>query len=167
MNLAGLRTPRPGAVALVILLASPCLSAVEIQCGSFTVYQSNPHLTFVDHRGDGATPGDQRIIKADLVDEEGRAVGRQDIVATVVHPEENGSQTVMSNILERFEQGSISTVTYAKFQDIAGNPSPPEHALVWHVVGGTDAFAGAEGSIRSTPSADGRRAYEHELTCED
>ena len=135
------------------------------ECGTFVVTQESPTLHFLDHGNDGAGTGDQRIIRANLMDEDGNRLGTQNIVAVLLQPDEDGRHPLMATIHDEFSNGGITTLAIGYAPDTGESARPPEHELQRSVTGGTGAFAHATGTVSSRTRDDGVREYRFDIIC--
>lgn len=156
------------AATIVLGSAAPALARSEgPPCGSFDVVIRQDARKYVDHGDEGASPGDQRLNRATLLDPEGNKLGDSYLVATML-PLKDGEDdyTVHSSTVSEFPNGTITAIGIARPKDPESEQAGIAHPVVWTVTGGTGAFVTARGTMTATTRDDGARALKVELTCD-
>lgn len=153
------------AAAALAALAAPAAAADAPACGSFDLYPVADGITPVDEPPEGPSPGDRRIARYLLTDEDGATVGRFDVVATVLAAPEGGETELLATGVHAFASGTVTITMRYTLPDPASAGSGPDRELVQAVTGGTGDFAGASGTTTSVTLDDGRRRMTFDLDC--
>lgn len=136
------------------------------ECGSFTLERTLGSMTFVDLGAEGKSPGDQRVIRNTLTDQDGNELGSIHIISTLL-PEDgaNGEDHLLADAVVELANGTLSVVSLLTVPTADQSPGPdkPNQSAV---TGGTGAFANATGVMITSTRDDGRRELAFELTCE-
>ena len=155
------------AAAGMLMWHGPCV-AQDVpgpECGPFTVERTLGSMTFVDLGAEGKSPGDQRVVRNTLTDQDGNEVGSIHIISTLLSEEgPEGEDLLLANGVVELTTGTLSVVTLLTVPAADESPGPgkPNHSAV---TGGTAAFANATGVMITTTRDDGRRELSFELTC--
>jgi hypothetical protein len=155
------------AAAAMLLWHGPCFAqdVAGPACGSFTLERTLGSMTFVDLGAEGKSPGDQRVIRNTLADQDGNEVGAIHIISTFLSGEgPEGEDLLLANGVVELTTGTLSVATLLTVPAADQSPGPgkPNHSSV---TGGTGAFANATGVMITTTRDDGRRELSFELTC--
>jgi hypothetical protein len=136
------------------------------ECGSFAVERTLGSMTFVDLGAEGKSPGDQRVIRNTLTDQDGNELGSIHIISTLMSEDgPEGEDLLLANAVVELSSGTLSVVTLLTVPAADQSPGPgkPNHSAV---TGGTGTFANAAGVMITTTRDDGRRELSFELTCD-
>ena len=140
--------------------------AARPACGPFTLERSLGTMAFVDLGAEGKSPGDQRVIRNTLQDQDGNEVGAIHIVSTLLAEQgPDGEDRLMAQGVVDLPNGTISVVTLLAVPAADASPGPdkPNESPV---TGGTGAFAHATGVMTTTTLEDGRRELSFDLRCD-
>jgi hypothetical protein len=152
-------------IAGMLLWTGPALTqdAAGPSCGSFVVTPQVDDIDFVDNAARGETPGDFRLVESDLVIA-GNRVGRSYIMGTLM-PSDSGNVMAGTAIAE-FPNGTIVSIGMAHVANPQDEAHYQEGEIVAAVVGGTGAFANAQGTVTARTSKDGKRETAYDIHCQ-
>jgi len=159
------------------LLAVPALTilpdsasgqdALEPFCGEFEAVRHQDLITFINHGNEGVSPGDVRILRWQLVDQDGEPIGVQHATSRVMHSDTEGSFPLMGASTFLFDNGILMASAFVESRDPSDTGTSSVRPLEWFVYGGTGEFAGATGSIVTTPTGDGVYDIAFDLSCSE
>jgi hypothetical protein len=131
------------------------------ECGSFTLERTFGSMTFVDLGPEGKSPGDQRVVRNMLTDQDGNAVGSIHIIATLLSKED----LLLARGVVDLPNGTISfdTLLTVPAADESPGPAIPNYSSV---TGGTGAYAHATGVMITTTRDDDSRELSFDLRCD-
>lgn len=155
-------------VAAIGFTVSGPASAQDVEgpdCGTFVLTQDEPRHHFRDHGDDGVGAGDQQVIRAHLLNEEGTRIGTQNYIAIMMPSDDDGQHSVIGIVFEEFPNGALTSIALAHLADPEGSSQPPVHQVQRPVTGGTGAFAHASGVITANTRDDGVRELTFDLIC--
>jgi len=157
---------------LVAVILSPLLvGSLEAQeskgpvCGVFKVFGSVETRAFVDLGDVGATPGDQRVGRYALLDDDGNDMGVMHFSSIVMPPQKGAEDPVMTTLHYAFANGTIVALSVIGLPSPADTGAGPDHNLQYAVTGGTGDFAHVSGTLTTRTIEDGRREMSFDLKC--
>ncbi|MEM7446078.1 MAG: hypothetical protein AAF414_22350 [Pseudomonadota bacterium] len=139
--------------------------ASDPHCGNFVAFVVNDDVTVVDQGPEGASPGDQRIIRGRLTDTDGNRIGRQHAIATISHSSVEGEPLFYVTLLETFDVGTVASTAMIPSPNALDPSSRPDASYQRAVTGGTGDFAHATGTVTLESTADGSRRATYDLDC--
>jgi len=154
--------------AVLSPLLAGSLNAQESEgpaCGAFKVYGDIETRAFIDLGDVGATPGDQRVGRYTLFDDDGNDMGAMNFSSIVMSPEEGAEDPVMTTLHYAFANGAIVAIGVIALPSPADTGTGPDHDLQYAVTGGTGDFAHASGTLTTRTIEDGRRQMSFDVTC--
>ena len=135
-------------------------------CGAFTLERTLGSMTFVDLGAEGKSPGDQRVLRNTLSDQDGNEVGSIHIISTLLSEDgPEGEDLLLAHGVVELPNGTISVVTLLTVPAADESPGPdkPNHSSV---TGGTGAFVHATGVMTTITRDDGTRELSFDLKCD-
>lgn len=145
--------------AATVAIAMPLASAPAAPPGSFTLVASldRQSMVRVDARPRGTSPGDVVVFSTSLR-RDGKPDGRAEFVQTVVDPRYRGISMRADLLLS---DGTLELQGAGLSRRAPGGANPSSETDM-AIVGGTGAYAGANGSVKLVPS--GRTTQRLEVT---
>ena len=134
-------------------------------CGAFEAERHQDLITFINHGDEGVAPGDVRILRWQLVDQDGESIGVQHATSRVMHSDIEGSYPLMGASTFLFDNGILMASAFVESRDPSDTNTSSVRPLEWFVYGGTGEFAGATGSILTTPTGEGVYDIVFDLSC--
>ena len=151
-----MRILRASAAVFAGLLAAPTATAQEPAgpaCSEMHLFQSIEEIQFIDTGAEGVDAGDRRILRWTIHDTGGDAIGTFFVLTTVLQVLDDG-QAAMADGQLVFANGDIRVSVAATLPDAANTEQSNQTPIVWSINGGTEAFAGATGTLVNGPQAD-------------
>jgi hypothetical protein len=136
------------------------------ECGRFVVAMELVAGHFVDTGAEGASPGDQRLARMNILDQDGRQIGTRYVVG-IAMPAADGKYALHGTLYDDFANGSITSQAIAMPSDITDTSRNVGHDIEGAVTGGTGAFAQATGTMSERTRDDGVREMTFDLICHD
>ena len=157
------------AVALVIdapsaAVAAPSAARSHAALTDFTVTSAKPVITHVDAGKKGNGIGDYQVFHAALT-KDGRTFGvlfglKLQVAKAGTMGATKGLAVFQNQLTYRFLDGTISVAGVEYFTtEGTSSSSPLDDDATRAVVGGTGAYAGARGTVRTTLQPDGSRKH--------
>jgi hypothetical protein len=135
------------------------------ECGPFTLERTQRSMAFVDLGAEGKSPGDQRVMRNTLADQDGNELGSVHIISTLVSEDgPEGEDLLLAQSVVDLPNGTISYVTLLTVPAADESPgsAKPNYSSV---TGGTGAFAHATGVMTTVTRDDGVRELSFDLRC--
>jgi hypothetical protein len=134
-------------------------------CGKFQLVLLPDHISYVDAGKAGVTVGDRRILSWQIKDKEGKPIGTQYTISTVMPGAPSDSYRVMADSVIAFDTGTLKVSALAPLRDPLDTGKSTDVDLEWTVQGGTGDFAGATGTVKTVPLGDGTYEIAFDLAC--
>lgn len=136
-------------------------------CAPLAIERQLDRVTFIDQGEEGVSVGDRRVLRFDLLSQDGALIGSQQVMATVVHGHMASAYEMMIDGTVILDAGMVRVSTIGPLRDPADTSTASADTLQWAVDGGTGAFAGAFGTMTTTPRGDGAYDVDFEISCPD
>lgn len=153
-------------IAFTSLVATAAQGGTAPECGPFKMMLENEHRHFVDVGPEGASPGDMRVLRMNLMDEAGDKVGTLHISSVLLPPVmADGAQNVQATQQHVFENGTIASVAIILQPDMDNIDVEPVASYAAPVLGGTGDFIHVSGAIDRSMDEDGNVWFRYDLRC--
>ncbi|MEM9107282.1 MAG: hypothetical protein AAGC96_16645 [Pseudomonadota bacterium] len=144
---------------ILFILFGVTVSAAAPACEDQALFMSNENILFLGDATEGAKPGDRRILDWRVHDAEGNALGSFHVITTVLGEAEDGHLiTAVGSVI--FPNGEIHATITTELPDASSSTRSSAQNVDWAIVGGTDAFAHAFGTLVTGPPADATRSLD-------
>ncbi len=154
------------AIAFISFVAAPGQAHAAPECGPFAVMLENEHRHFVNIAAEGASPGDMRVLRMKLKDEDGNKIGTLHISSVLLPPVmEDGAQNVQATQQHVFENGTIASIAIILQPDMDDIDVEPVASYAAPVLGGTGEFIHVSGAIERSMDKDGNIWFRYDLRC--
>ncbi|MEM7445354.1 MAG: hypothetical protein AAF414_18685 [Pseudomonadota bacterium] len=160
------------AAATGVALTSVAATAQGVACSPVTLVSHDEHreVHFVDFEGDGVSVGDRRIGHRRLFDENDNFVADRMWTVTVHEVDDAGEPTLtVSETVTMFEDGIIFATSEIREIGEVHNTDrihTNNRGGVQMIVGGTNAYAGAGGTIEIVRGDDNHLTYVYAPECQ-
>ncbi len=141
-------------------------AAQTADCSPFEVFLGTWQLEVIDLGAAGLSIGDRRVGSLDLLNADGAVIG-QSLFESTVAGSHDGRYRLIGNAHHIYDNGTLHyKVVYELPDPTDPRPQVDLPRFEYHVTGGTKAFAGAQGTVRTALGDDGRRIIALDIECD-
>ncbi|MEM7279670.1 MAG: hypothetical protein AAF385_16285 [Pseudomonadota bacterium] len=142
------------------------LAAAQEDCHIPDLVLRIGEIAYIDHSGDGVTPGDNRVLIHHLFDGGGEEIGLTHAVSTVLHsPSEEGTTIYVKGTFH-LDGGTVYWVNTQVLADPLNTDRSTADRVETVITGGTGTYQNASGVFFVSPLEHDQYALEFDILCQ-
>ncbi|MEM1153267.1 MAG: hypothetical protein AAGI44_03945 [Pseudomonadota bacterium] len=155
---------RAAAILLALSrVASPAVAQEDCNIPDLILHLGE--IAYIDHNGEGPTPGDNRILTHSLFSENGEEVGVVHAMSTILHSPSQEGTTIYVKGVFYFDDGKLYWANTQTLANPLDKDTSTADQIETVVTGGTGAYQNARGVFFLSPIEQNQYSLQFDIFC--